>query len=277
MQKTIFIILVSIGFCFWACKKETGIAGPTGPQGNQGASGNLKDTGSLSGHLSLFNEFAWPVNDSSGVKVSADNGNQIQSATTDASGYYVFHGLPRGTYNLTFTRQGFGTMKLFGISHAPDNHVTTPVPEVALAQTLSKTKIDSIVLLPNYNYVIIDLFLDTSSNNYVQPYEDLVLLVGKDPNVSLSHYLVTYSEYLSPDPSSGGYTAVVDKSNLAGLFQPGDTIYITANTFTRFAHKLKDSTTIQDLGTAYYYIDPATGDYVYPNLSSPPAILKIPY
>jgi hypothetical protein len=75
----------------------------------------------------------------------------------------------------------------------------------------------------------------------------------------------------------GGYVCFIDRSSLAGLFNTGDSIYVTASTYNRYVHKLKDPNTFFDTGSSGYYVDPANGNYVYPNLSSAPAVLSFPY
>jgi hypothetical protein len=83
-----------------------------------------------------------------------------------------------------------------------------------------------------------------------------------------------HSEYVTNDPSSGGYTDYIDKSGLTGYFNPGDTVYVTACTYSRYVHKIKEPGELFDLGSSGYYIDPADGKYVYPNISQPAVALK---
>ena len=274
MKKALsFFILIAMACC--ACKKEVGVAGPVGPQGNQGPAGVNHDTASISGSLSLFNALSWPVADSSGVTITLSSGDQQRTATTDASGHYIFYGLEKGTYNLIYQKAGFGTMKVFGIAHSPGGPQSTVVPEVSLLQQPGGTAVQSITGTDGSS-VEVHINLDTSSLVYTPYYGNLVLLIGKTPDVSPSHYLIMHSEYIGID-GTGGYIDYIDKSSLSGLFSTGDSLYITACTYNRYVHKLKDENAWFDLGSSAYYVDPDSGDFVYPNLSTAPAILRFPY
>ena len=143
MLKT-FLYVITIVLFLCACKKETGVAGPAGPAGTDGLDGTLLDTGTLTGNLAAYDEFSWPISDSSGVKVSLQLGGATVSTTSNHSGNYFFHGLPSGTYNLIYEKANFGTMKVFGVSHSPGSNLNTTVPEVYVLQNPVKTAVDSI-------------------------------------------------------------------------------------------------------------------------------------
>ncbi|MDP4131871.1 MAG: carboxypeptidase-like regulatory domain-containing protein [Bacteroidota bacterium] len=274
MTKAIsFLILVFMALS--SCKKEVGVPGPVGSRGNQGLPGVDHDTASISGNLSLFSYLSWPVADSSAVTVELSSGSLQRSVLTDASGHYVFYGLEKGTYDLTYQKAGFGTMKVFGISHSPGGPLSTVVPDVYLLQQPVGTAVQGITGIDGYP-IEIHINLDTSSYEYTPYSGNLVLLIGKDPVVDMSHYLIMQTENISTD-GLGGYVCFIDRSSLTGLFNAGDTIYVTACTYNRYVHKLKDPNTFFDTGSSAYYVDPASGNYVYPNLSSAPTVLSFPY
>ena len=160
----IFIFVFSI-FLFSSCKKEEGVAGPAGAAGTNGQDGIYLDTGTISGNLAVYDEFSWPLADSSGVTVSMNQNGISRTTTSDASGNYSFLGVPAGTYNLSYQKPNFGTMKVFGISHAPGTNQNTVVPEVYVIQTPVRTAIDSIRLDSGYSYIVVHIYLDTSSTD----------------------------------------------------------------------------------------------------------------
>jgi hypothetical protein len=272
-MKKIFLLLSLLTIILYSCKKEVAVQGPAGPAGESGASGFGKDTGTSSGNLTLYNEFTFPVADSSGVAVTLRSGNFQQKTSSDTHGHYSFSGIAVGTYNLTYEKEGFGTMKVFGLSHIPGGPLPTFVQDIALLQLPVKTAIKSITGEDSYTYYRLRILLDTSSNSYLQYTGNLVVLYGNTADVSPSHYLIMHSEYVLNDPATGGYTDYIDKSSLAGYFNPGDTVYVTACTYSRYVHKIKEPGELFDLGSAGYYIDPANGRYVYPNISQPAAAL----
>lgn len=272
-MKKLLSALILLSIVCYSCRKEVSIEGLAGALGNPGENGLLKDTGSITGSLGVYDEFSWPETDFAGVAVTLSSGSFQKKGTTDAAGHYAFSGIPTGTYNLSYEKAGFGTMKVFGLSHTGGGLLPTPVQEVNILQLPARTAIDSISAVNSSFYYRVWIYLDTSSTHYVQYYGNMVLLIGNTPDLSLSNYLIMYSETIHTD-GVGAYQDLIDKESLASYFNPGDTIYVTACTYTRFVHKQKDANTLTDLGSTAYYVDPANGKYVYPNLSIPPAVLK---
>jgi len=72
--------------------------------------------GSLVGYVYTFDEFANLLNDHSNIQVTA-LGLDHFSTRTDKNGRFEFKDLPAGTYELNIEKEGFGTMKQFGIQH----------------------------------------------------------------------------------------------------------------------------------------------------------------
>ncbi|HTQ66464.1 MAG TPA: carboxypeptidase-like regulatory domain-containing protein [Puia sp.] len=271
--------IIAVAFLFlmllFSCKKETGVPGPQGVQGNRGTNGVLKDTGSISGKLSLYDEFSLRKKDFSGITVTMTSGSLTLTDITDSAGEYHFTGLQTGTYNFSYQKTGFGTYKVFGVSHTPGGELPTLVQDVYLLQIPVKTAVDSISSSVSSPYVYIFVYLDTSSLNYVQYYQNFMLLVGKDANVSPSNYIQKY-DAVYPD-GNGAYSFPFSKDDLQAFFQTGDTLYITAGTYNRYISKLEDPNYLFDLGPNCYYVDPSNGNYVYPNMSISPNIAKVPF
>ena len=269
MQKS-FLYIICIALLCYACKKETGVAGPAGPAGSNGLNGSALDTGTLYGNLAAYDEFSWPLSDSSGVKVSLQQGATILSATSDRSGNYFFHGLPSGTYNLTYEKASFGTMKVFGISHSPGSDQNTRVPEVYVLQNPVKTAIDSISLTTYYSSIVVTIYMDTSSLTYSQYQYNFALLIGSDPHPSLQNTALSpLSEYIFAD-GHGAYTFGFNKSGLGGNNQPNGPYYISVGTFNRYIRGTANLYSLFDPGFSSYYVDPANGKYVFPNLKLAP-------
>jgi hypothetical protein len=96
-----FVIALVLSIPFISCSKEELIP-------------NLE--GSLVGYVYTFDEFANLLDDHSNVKVTALGLNHF-STRTDKKGRFEFKNLPTGTYELHFEKEGFGTLKQFGIQH----------------------------------------------------------------------------------------------------------------------------------------------------------------
>ncbi|MFW5699477.1 MAG: carboxypeptidase-like regulatory domain-containing protein [Bacteroidota bacterium] len=75
---------------------------------------NLK--GDIIGYAYCFDEFGNPFEDFSGITVFTEP-NREYHAITDKNGRYVIKDVINGTYNLSFEKEGFGTMKLQSVKH----------------------------------------------------------------------------------------------------------------------------------------------------------------
>ena len=100
MKRTIFIVFLASGLLF-SCTKEALVP-------------DLE--GSLTGYVYTFDEFANMLPDRSGVLVAA-RGLKGYVTFTDQNGRFEFRNLPTGTYQLKFSKEGFGTLIQEGIKH----------------------------------------------------------------------------------------------------------------------------------------------------------------
>jgi hypothetical protein len=276
MMKT-FLCIMSIVFFFYACKKETGVAGPAGAPGMNGLDGNQLDTGTLTGNLAVYDEFSWPVSDSSGVKVSLQLGGTTLSTTSDHAGNYFFHGLPAGTYDLVYEKTNFGTMKVFGVSHSPGSNLNTTVPEVYVLQNPVKTAVDSISLTSTNGLTfLLTIYLDTSSLSYAQPAQNFAMFISNNPHPGPENSIISpLSDYIVAD-GHGAYSFSDYISGLGGNNQPNGPYYITVGTYNRIIRAYKNPYTFFDPGFSSYYVEPSNGKYVFPNLKMGPNTVLVP-
>jgi hypothetical protein len=72
--------------------------------------------GDIIGYAFCYDEYSNDLEDYSGIKVVTDPDRKY-SAVTDKNGRYVLKNVLNGTYDLSFEKEGFGTMKMFGIQH----------------------------------------------------------------------------------------------------------------------------------------------------------------
>jgi hypothetical protein len=234
-----FISIVSILILMTGCKK--GDIGPAGPS----------LTGDLIGYAFLYDVNGNQLVDNSSITVSID-GNNI-SATTAADGRWVLSGIKTGTYNLTFTKAGYGTHKTIGMEFVGGGQAyygseylyqipsftitglsaTTSTGQVNIAGTLYGS-------LPTSYYRYIRLFIGTSPT------------VSSDPkNYAFTNLVYAYN-------SSTSFSSTIDKQtiNYSGI-SSGQTIYIVAYAASSYGY---DS-----------YIDITTGKYYYPSINPTPS------
>ncbi|HXB35478.1 MAG TPA: carboxypeptidase-like regulatory domain-containing protein [Puia sp.] len=246
----------------WRSQHKAGHSGPAGPAG---AAGMNHDTGTITGTAYLYNEFSFKLASQSGITVTLISGTTQLTAMTNDSGQYLFHGIPTGTYNLTYAFAAFGTVNRYGISHFGGGAIPTEVPEVDLVQIPVKTAIDSMSVVELYGaYIEVTIKLDTSSLQYVQYYQNFLLLVGKSNAVGPTNYVKSYSQIFTPD-GLGNYTMVFQQSDVASFFNPGDTMYITASTYNRYIHPNSSPIWNIDDVANESYVDPLTGYVIFPN------------
>jgi len=278
MKNNLFCLLL---FAVVSCTKEQGVPGPTGPQGPAGANGQsaASDTQSITGTVVVYSEFSKVLTDGSGVVVTLSSGSQTHLDTTDAAGNYNFPGIPTGTYDLTFQRTGYGTMKFFGLSHFGGGTQPTQVLPIDLLQIPAKTAPDTLFLASNsYGQAVFTLRLDTSSLQYTQLNSNMLVFIAKNRVGNPNDYDVVINQNTFPD-GVGGYTVNYYKyglqSNPAAAISIGDTLYAVAYTYNRNNGTTNGSSqSWGDLGSGSYYIDPQTGKTVNPNLSKPSNIVK---
>jgi hypothetical protein len=279
MKNNIFFLALLLAVV--SCTKEQGVSGPAGSQGPAGANGKAaaSDTQSIKGTVIVYNEFSTIQSDASGVVVTLGSGSQTHKDTTDAAGNYDFPGITTGTYDLTFQRSGFGTMKYFGLSHFGGGTLPTQVPVIDLLQIPVKTAPDTLLLTSNsYGQAVFTLRLDTSSLQYTQLNSNMLVFIAKNRVGNPNDYDVAITSNSFPD-GAGGYTVNYYKygiqSNPAAAITIGDTLYAVAYTYNRNNGTASGSSqSWGDLGSGSYYVDPQTGKIVNPNLSKPSNIVK---
>ena len=99
--------------------------------------------GLLSGSIQLWDDKTSTLTDNSGVVITVDDLSNT-SAQTDAMGKYSFSNLPYGLHDLTIAKAGYGSYRLFGVSHMTNTNGTT-LPAVQLGK-LATTSVTSLTV-----------------------------------------------------------------------------------------------------------------------------------
>jgi hypothetical protein len=212
--------------------------------------------------------------------VTLSAGSLQQKDTSDATGNFAFPGIPTGTYDLSFQKSGYGTMKLLSLSHFGGGTFPTRTGTIYLLQIPSKTAPKTLSLASNnFNFATFSLQLDTSSLQYVEIEANIVVCIakGRIGTPTDCDYIVDPNAW--PD-GSGGYNVSFNKisQTTTAHIATGDSLYAVAYTYNRYiGYATPNGQGWSDLGLASYYMDPATGKYVYPNLSKPSNAVKFAY
>jgi len=241
----------------------TGPAGPEGPPGPPGQKPPGADTSSIVGRVFTFNEFTTPIWPVDSVKITLHlSADSILETMADTAGYYQFHGIGTGTYNLSFNRNGFGEMKVFGQTHISGGTLNTTVQDVSIVQIPVQNVPDSVWFEPSIIPTNFNLRISLPPGGITMTSRNYQVFFSKHANVSDSNYL-----------AARGYDVAFAKSSLMPYFSPGDSIYARIYVFPKYFYTpiVGWSNTIRP---GVSYIDPSSGDVVYPFKSKGSALAK---
>ncbi|MFM2139613.1 MAG: hypothetical protein RJA57_1920 [Bacteroidota bacterium] len=208
-------------------------------------------TGSLSGTVQTWDDKLTSTTDVAGITVTITNLTGV-STTTDANGRYTFNNLPFDTYDLSFSKGGYGTYRVFGISHANTGSQTpTQVPLVAYGKQSTTT--------------VTGLSVNGSSLNG-EPGVTFAYNLNPAPSTA-SRAFVRYFLGTTSDVSSNNYRAFSQLSNFSNLsnitgFTQSQLIAMGFSSGqTVFVRMYGDSWRSND------YFDPNLGRQVFPNIN----------
>jgi hypothetical protein len=212
----------------------------------------------ISGQVLLYDEEGSALPDNSGVKISIDN--STISTTTKADGKWQLDSIPFGTYDISYSKEGFGTGKIMGIYHAATNHSTTVIAKSESMAVNSSIEITNLVVTPfkpgfeqlGVSGVHIDpVFTNTSGKDkYVR------LFFSDNNSVSATSFLAETKVRSNGAPlQQNNYNLTTSWFESLG-FKKGQTIYVKA---------------YGDSFLADQYTDPLTNTTIFPSLSTKPS------
>ena len=222
---------------------------------------SVPTSGNLFGSIQTWDDKTTSTNDMAGVTVTITN-LVNKSTTTDAQGKYTFTNLPYDQYDIEISKTGYGTMKVFGITHSYD----------PAASTLGSTQLPSISFGKKSTTSVTALAVN-GNNVLGEPGVSFSYTVSPTPTPA-SRAFVRYFLSTAADVSPTKYlaaSAVVNFSNGSGItgfstsqligmgFASGQTVYV----------KMFGESFV----TNEYY-QPNLGYKIYPNinLTSQPAV-----
>lgn len=98
-------------------------------------------SGTLTGVVQTWDDKMNQTNDKGGITVNAQSSGGNSSTTTDTSGKFTFNSLPFGTYTLVFSKDGYGTTKIIGVSHAANSTQSPTVVDTLNFGKISTTTV----------------------------------------------------------------------------------------------------------------------------------------
>lgn len=210
-RQFIYFVACAVVLCFCACSKYEG--SPT--------------EGKLSGSVVAWNDKNTLIPDKSGITVTIEY-PITRSTVTDANGNYIFENLEYDKFDLSFSKTGYGTYKIYSYSHSYNiNTAQTDniIPPFAFAQ-ISTNTINSLVLtktnyngLPGFTFTVNVSPTPTTLNRSFIRY-----FLSTSSAVSSTNYMA-YTPAIST--SSATATDGFSYDELQGMgFQKGQTVFM---------------------------------------------------
>ncbi len=214
--------------------------------------------GNIAGQILLYDEDGKAISDKSGISVSIDH--TTISSQTSIDGKFQLDSIPSGTYDISYSKTGFGTGKIMGLYHEAANHATTLIKKSESMAVNSTLAISNIIIqafepalqqLGTNGLHIVPVFDNTSGKE-----KWVHLFFSDNANVNASNYQADYKI------KSSGAANQFDNYNMTTRwfeslgFNKGQTIYVKAygDSF------LTDS-----------YNEPISNQTIFPSLSNTPS------
>ncbi len=216
--------------------------------------------GDIIGYAFCFDEYGNRLEDFSGIQVVTEPDRKY-SAVTDKHGFYELKNVTNGTYNLSFEKEGFGTMKMFFIQHSGglptivtyyDNDDVAPFlyKNITTQITHIEFQDDSIIAGLKFSGEYIPERIDMVM--YFSYYENFTLFA---PDVILNFVLSAKGINYASDYGEGWQGL---------LFAHGETMYCKAAVYS-FRGEIQVNNFLTIAGISSYMLG---NTIVFPNLSS---------
>lgn len=258
------IATLCAGALLGGCKGKDGDPGPAGSNGATGPAGPVGTslTGNIIGFVTPRDEFGRPQA-KSGVTVSLENTSPMLTVTSDANGRYEFANVKSGTYNIAFSKVGYGITKIQGYPHAGGDQPTLlrTRPIDAISTTAVPIFAIGSVVGPNVN------------GNYTRDFAVPVSLDFSNINLPSQNYSLRGILFVGSTPSVTSATG----SYVQGVGSSGSSpFYFSRSTFTDLGLTTGSTAYAVVYGASSYYsengyIDPQTGRNIYTTLSATPS------
>lgn len=237
-MKNLKLLTVSAIVLLFACK---------GKDGEQGPSGILK--GDAIGYLNVYDENGASLSNKAGVTVTVEGSSPVVSAVSDSTGKYTLKDLSQGTYDLSFSKSGYGTYKKFGYSFTGGSKPTySTYGGIAAVSTVNPgTTLTLDTSLSSFITVSGKISGSFTGNKMIRGF------LSTSSNVSGSNYIGSF--YAQASISDGSFNFSFQNYSFATLgIAKGTKVYFVV---------------YGDNNTSYAsYKDPSTMKYVYPCLSA---------
>lgn len=231
-------IPVIIGILLSACSKNSGDSNGT-------------PGGRLSGTVQTWDDKLNSTTDQAGVTVTVSD-QPTFVAITDATGRYTFENLTYGAHDLTFSKTGYGTSKLYGVVHnALSATPTTQVANFSFGKTSTTT---------------VTAFAVNGNTINGQPGVSFSYNFGAAPSTG-NRAFVRYFLSTAADVSSTSYTAFSAVMNFSSTSAVAG---FTVNDLVSMGFSSGQTVYVRMYGESFRsneYKDPNSGKWIFPNIN----------
>jgi hypothetical protein len=176
----LYQIILFFSLLLVACKEETTYHGLSGE---------------LTGTIQLMTSQGYTEKDNSGITVTIDGTDPLRSTTTDNKGHYSIQELETGTYNLIFSKEGYGDYKALGYKFVGGE--TTDIYGPLYLYHLPTITFNQLSIETQANYYNVDIYgsaevdVAPGENRYI----NALIFLSKTPDVSFNKYLQYQKAY----------------------------------------------------------------------------------
>ena len=214
--------------------------------------------GNIAGLILLYDEDGKAIADKSGVLVSIDR--STVSTRTGIDGKFQLDSIPAGTYDISYSKEGFGTGKILGLYHEAANHATTLIKKGESMAVNSTLAINNIIVQP-----FDPSFQQLGVNGFhIIPVFD---------NISGTEKWVHLFFSDNSNVSSTNYTAD-DKIKVSGAANQFDNYNMTTKWFESLGFSKGQTVYVIAYGDSFLtdsYTDPLSNQVIFPSLSNKPS------
>lgn len=175
----------------------------------------------IEGTIVTYDEFNNLINDPENVQVQLEGTDPVLSTFTDKDGKYEFENVPTGTYNLIFSKEGYGTSQEQGIKIVGGSEAVRHFYNDLFA--ISTITIENLTVENVDNQTI--LLKAIVNHDFTNTYPVLLYYLHTSENTSGTHYM--QFGYIYFFGASGTQLSSTIEIN-SNKFSPGSTIYAVA-------------------------------------------------
>lgn len=234
IRKILIITQIAILSVFISCSKEE--------------DPNAPGQGSITGKLRLADEFGVISDIHSQVFIDTYTPAATNSSPT---GSYLIYGLKDGNFDLTYTKNGYGSYKRFGIPVS--NYANTQLTGIDTLGKVSTSIVTGLAATLNSSDSTWSFECNVNPAPDVDHPRGIRLFFSKNPSVNSVDYEYSPANKWMATTSTGTINGFTKANFLTNGFSKGDTVYVVV------------------YGESFYanvYIDPTSQKKVYPNVNA---------